>query len=209
MATLFHYACRSCRCDPFSLHPTSHPIVHAATLPVRCQGITLLELLMALAILAMLAAATPAVDQWISRNRATSEMLEMYRLVQYARSTAVHRNEVVTLCGSPDGALCSRDWHLPELLVFIDQNDNRLLDAGDTPLRRTRLPGGDWHWRASAGRDYLRFRSDGSAVEWGRLTQCPQHPRSATASQLVLNRVGRAYLKRVDRAQLAADGLCL
>lgn len=70
-------------------------------------GFTLVELMVTVAVLAiLLAIATPSFTSIINGNRLASGANELVASVQLARSEAVKRNRSVAICRSTDGANC-------------------------------------------------------------------------------------------------------
>jgi Tfp pilus assembly protein FimT len=161
----------------------------------RTRGATLAELLAVLAILSLLLAlGIPTPDT--AGAEAKQFTLIVMRSMALARRQAVGSGERVTLCGSTDGRHCARDWQGPtSILVFSDRNRNYQLDDVDVlhHAQTLSLRQGQGHWRGSLGRAYMRLRTDGSAVEYGRYSYCPQSGDQRYFRQLVVNRVGRAY----------------
>lgn len=82
--------------------------VRQATYP---QGFTLVELMVALAVAAVLAAiAAPAFDQLTLGSKLRTQANELAAGALLARSEAIKRNQTVTLCASSDGATCVGAW---------------------------------------------------------------------------------------------------
>ena len=74
------------------------------------KGFTLIELIMTIAILAiLLVVAIPSFKALIINNRITTQANEFVSDVTYARAEAVRRNTRVTVCKSADGAICDAD----------------------------------------------------------------------------------------------------
>ena len=94
---------------------------------MEIKGFSLLELLLALSLAALIAAAAiPAWQQLLDRSRATAEINRLIATIQYARSQAVHRRQTVTLCPA-DGQLgCGGDW-ARGIIVFADGNSDGTL----------------------------------------------------------------------------------
>ncbi|MCZ6832022.1 MAG: GspH/FimT family pseudopilin [Gammaproteobacteria bacterium] len=161
----------------------------------RARGVSLAELLVVLGIISLLTVVSfPVVDT--AGAEASQFNMIMMRSLGLARRQAVGGGERVTLCASDDGRSCLRDWvGNVSILVFTDRNRDHRLDDGDLlhHSQRLVLRQGRGYWRGSLGRRYMRFRVDGSAVEYGRYTYCPHSGDSRHFRQLVVNRVGRAY----------------
>ena len=161
------------------------------------SGKTLLELIAALAIISLLT--TLAVPR-LSASRESTEARQfshlLTRMLTLARTTAVASGQRTTLCLSADQHQCSKHWtgHV-NILVFTDLNKNRQLDTTDI-LHRSQplsLALGQGLWRGSLGRNYMRYRVDGSAVEYGRYSYCPHSGERGNFRQIVINHVGRPY----------------
>lgn len=73
-----------------------------------CQGFTLVELMVVVALLAILATlATPSWLELLTRNRVRSAVNDFTSSLHLARSEAVRLNSAVTVCPSNDGANCT------------------------------------------------------------------------------------------------------
>lgn len=126
------------------------------------QGFTLIECLIALAVLAiLLAAASPSMREMKTRNELQSMQHAVLSSAQAARGFAVARREQVTLCASANGLSCgggsnwSHGW-----LMYAERNRNSRYDAGDELLQvqQNASP-----IEISASRVNLHYRPDGSA----------------------------------------------
>ena len=77
-------------------------------LPARQAGFSMIELMVTLAVLAILIAmAVPSFTSIINNNRLAAQANEVITSLQVARTAAIRRNESVTVCRSTDGATCS------------------------------------------------------------------------------------------------------
>ncbi len=103
----------------------------------RNFGYTMMELVMVMAIVAILASiAIPSFKYVTSSNRLSSEVNGLLGDLQFARSEAVKEGQTVTICSSLDGATCaaSPDWQ-HGWIVFLDTNNNQQVDAGEAVIR--------------------------------------------------------------------------
>ncbi len=74
----------------------------------RVEGFTLVELMVTVAVLAIVAAiATPSFGRMISHNRLVAGGNEMVAAIQAARSEAIARRATTTFCATSDGQTCS------------------------------------------------------------------------------------------------------
>lgn len=86
----------------------------------RQRGFTLIELMVTLAVLAIVASiAVPSFNTMIQNNRSLALGEELASALNYARSEAVKRGARITLCGSVNGTACDGDW-TDNWIVVVD-----------------------------------------------------------------------------------------
>jgi len=86
----------------------------------RIRGFTLIELMVTLAVFAIVAGlAIPSFTQMIRDNRSVALADNLLSAAQYARAQAVTVKGAVSLCASADGATCGADW-TEGWIVFAD-----------------------------------------------------------------------------------------
>jgi type IV fimbrial biogenesis protein FimT len=159
----------------------------------NCRGVTLVELMVALAVLAILIGlAAPSLERVVAGQRASAAVNTVVGSFQQARMRAVARAGHVGLCPSPDGVACSGGlaWHRG-WLGWDDVNGNRQLDPGEpVHARHEALPEGVLA-HSSIGRPRLHYRPDGSA-DGSNLTLTVCLPRSPGRGRAVIvNNAGR------------------
>ena len=174
-------------------------------LPCRQHGITLVEVLIVLAIVAVLVrVAAPGLGETVDAVRLRAASSQLLAELNHARTEAIRRNARVVLCKSRDGESCTDDGRWDQgWIVFHDSNNNALRDSGETLLRSVqgaaeglRIVGND------QVADYVSFsgfggaRLTGGGFQAGTITVCRASARPVEGRQLIVNAVGRARLQK-------------
>jgi type IV fimbrial biogenesis protein FimT len=98
----------------------------------RCRGMTMIELMTAMLILAILMGlAVPSFRQFAADSRAQAASSDLTTALATARSEAVKRSTRVIACSTSNGITCanSTNWSTG-WLTFVDLNGNNLVDGG-------------------------------------------------------------------------------
>jgi len=109
---------------------------------MKQYGFTLIELIVTLAIAAIITtAAVPSLQNFIQNNRMSTAVHHFVTTLNLARSEAVKRGERVTVCKSDDLINCtvSDGWE-QGWIVFVDSNGNGTRQAPGEILLRTQNP---------------------------------------------------------------------
>lgn len=87
----------------------------------RIQGFTLIELMVTLAVLAIvLSIAVPGFQKQILNNKSLALGEEFAQALNFARSEAVKTKKRVSICASSDGETCTGNWS-DGFIVFEDR----------------------------------------------------------------------------------------
>ena len=173
------------------------------------HGFTLIELVVTMAVLiVLLVLGVPEFKRMTEGNRQVAAINAIVSDLNLARTEAVKRGMVVTLCGSTDGATCDTGNWESGWIVFTDVNRDASIDAGAGDIlisRNEGLPAGlvlyGNKFDDNAIIQYLpngELRdTDGDGVDDGTFVVCEtrdKDPKRARASNVT--RLGRVAIAR-------------
>ncbi|MEM9057202.1 MAG: GspH/FimT family protein [Pseudomonadota bacterium] len=164
-------------------------------LPIRpySAGVTLLELLVALAVVSIVAAiGAPPLDRWLARHRVAAPLQALHTDLHRARHEAVMRNRVVVVCASDDLQTCSAgDWSAGWItFVNLDGDQPVQRDASDPLLSVHQAAPGP---HLASNRASYAFRGDLRRATNGRVVSCDAAGR-VSPRVLVVSFTGRTRL---------------
>jgi type IV fimbrial biogenesis protein FimT len=160
--------------------------------PVRgWQGYTLIELLVGLGLVATtLAWGAPSFGTFLRDAARTREVNQFVHAVHVARSEAIKRNGVVSLCPSRNGITCSpsAQWATGWLIfVNLDRDSPAARDTGES-LLRVYQPWDAGH--ITSNRSTLSFRPFGQMGVTATVTFCDDRGARA-ARAVIISQTGR------------------
>ncbi len=159
-------------------------------------GFSLIELILALAITAILASlVSPAISSWIESTQAKTVQQQIASLLSEARYRALSKAETLTICHL-EMRQCSGDFRFP-LSTFVDANRDAIWDADEILLHQasTDLPASArLSWNRKGG--FVRFwPNGGTGALTGSISYC--HSEQPTNDfRIVVARTGRL---RIDK----------
>jgi type IV fimbrial biogenesis protein FimT len=176
----------------------------------RHAGFTLLELMIALTVAAVLfSIAIPSFQYVTASNRVSSEVNAMLGDMQFARAEAIKEGQTVTICSSNDGTTCSgtTTWTFG-WIVFNDPNNNKVVDApGEVVMRVQKAMGSGDTFVANNNLQAVTFNREGFALGLpaGGVTLTLHNSTAVTAYSrcLALTLIGQMT------TQLHGTGACL
>lgn len=144
-------------------------------LPRTLRGVTLIELLTVIAIVAILAAVgVPSFRDTINRNRLATQSAEFLSALNFARSEAIKRGHSITLCRSSNGTACatSGTWE-GGWLAFADSNGNGAINTGESVIRVWPALTTDFTLKGSTNvASTIRYDARGMAQNTGHMLLC-------------------------------------
>lgn len=155
-------------------------------------GITVLELMVTLAVMAiLLAVAVPSYDSFINRQRMKAAVAGLHHDLMAARSQAVYRNAIMVACPGHPASGCSgaSDWS-NGWIVFEDFDGDRRRSESERLLRHSRPPAAI-KVHAPASRPALRFFPDGSTPGSNANIGLCGNDGPEGARKLVVSNIGR------------------
>lgn len=104
--------------------------------PSLLKGFTLTELIVVVAILAIVAAfAAPSMKDFLVRNSMGAATSQFVSAINLAKTEALRRNQSVSLCASSDGGSCNTENWGSGWVAFVDKDSNGAIDATDTIIK--------------------------------------------------------------------------
>lgn len=131
----------------------------------KTQGFTLIEVLVGLAILAvLLTLVSYSMNPFMAQQRVRAYAQSLSGHLNMARSTAIEKQKQVVLCPSTAALRCEPGLYWQKSwIAFIDANVNFDYDAGDVLLHQVKRTANDLVVKTSKNRNKLIYRSDGTS----------------------------------------------
>lgn len=117
----------------------------------KITGFSLVELVTVIAVISILVMiSAPFFSSLLRSSEANQLFNRFYPALSDARNKAASLHYAIGVCGSSDHLHCDDDWN-KGVLLFIDQNRNRVLDTPDTILNYypTNMKYGQVSWRGA------------------------------------------------------------
>ena len=158
------------------------------------KGVTLLEMMITLAILAIvLTVVAPSMQDFLIKNRITGEINEISGIIQYARHLAIDEQTNVVVCPSSDFEQCGKDWNKAKI-VFIDSNANGDRDS-DEDLLVTTSKSSDSSL-ITGPNSSVQFLDSGAADQAFSIQVCPLSKDATFARAISVSLQGRVRVSR-------------
>ncbi|MAR89504.1 MAG: GspH/FimT family pseudopilin [Pseudomonadota bacterium] len=166
---------------------------------MRQQGFTIIELMITVAIVAIIAGlGIPSFNSLVASNRVVSSINELHQGIRLARAEAVKRNDSVIFCASNDQASCSGGWG-DGWLIFHDADGDGGVDANEVIRVGDPVQAG-YSLTFSGGGSSVTFGPRGISSATGTFQLCDAEGEEMRARGIILLTTG------ATRRSLDTDG---
>lgn len=173
------------------------------------RGFTTIELMIVVVIIGILTAlAMPAMRDTVQRSRVTAYANDVVANALRARSEAIKRNSIVTMCPSADGTACDgSDWSAGYLLVCASADGTTCdpTNAGSETLVLHTQAGirAGWRLTESGGNTEIAFQPSGGGATTAVLVVCQFEPDAGRQERTItIGPTGRPTVAR------STNGVC-
>ncbi|WP_347453075.1 GspH/FimT family pseudopilin [Acinetobacter thermotolerans] len=165
----------------------------------RNKAFTLVELIVTLSVLAVIATiAVPSFQEYQAKQEANSIFHKIAAINRYARSQSAILRQNIVICPTLNLSNCQANQWSHAWLVFVDQNRNRQVDAGETVLQidQLKLKYGQLDWSGALSIPSVSYQAQTNLPigSNGSVYYCSL--KSAKHYKIVLSKMG--HLRKED-----------
>lgn len=169
----------------------------------RSDGFTLIELMVSIAVLAvLLGIAAPGLSQFLVSNRLSSQINELVSDISQARNEAGGRGTAVSICIAATSTTCATSgtaWEAGRI-IFVDPNRNGAIDTGEAIIKFSPALDGGTNLAAASFSSprYITFRPFGglTSTSGGTFTLCATG--YTTGRQISVAATGRPLASKIS-----------
>lgn len=162
------------------------------------KGLTLIELMIVIAIIAIISSlAAPSFNDLLRRQQVSGEANILFSLAYLARTEAIKRNSVVTICKSNNANQCGGTWS-DGWIVFQDDDKDGSRDVGEILISSGAI-GNNYQltWTAFGSNNYIRFTQNGlTLAQNGTFKLCPDDNDVRFARAVVISKTARVRMTK-------------
>ncbi len=154
------------------------------------RGFTLIELMVAIAVLSiLLSMAAPSFQSLIAQSRLTAISTQLRSALLTARSEAIKSNRQVTVCASEDQSSCSNGSWSSGSIAFIDRNIIGEINDGDEIIKQFQRASSTLQVLQVGFNGSVSFTPDGASDTSGAFMVCDRM-RNIEPRRICLSRSG-------------------
>ncbi len=158
------------------------------------DGFTVIELMVVLAVFSILSAlAVPSFKNILKQQEVNGQINNLVAMVYLARSEAIKRNQVVTVCKSSDKQGCGGNW-TDGWLMFVDLDGDGDRSAGEYLIGSGEVAEEyELTWSGFGSQNYIRFLQNGLTLfHNGSFVLCPESGDVRLARAVFISKTARA-----------------
>lgn len=186
------FICNSAKCLPARGESTLKNMMNFR----KIKGFTVVELMIVVGVMGiLLAVGLPGLQDTISRIGTNTQAKTLVSSLNFARSEAIKRGNLVSICSSSSGTDCVADAWADGWIVFVDNNSDAngaagSVDVGDEVLRVYQGLGGN---TLTFTADLQQYDPQGFGTNAAARTflLCPEDGNSANAQSIEISLTGR------------------
>lgn len=168
--------------------------------PRRISGLTLIELLVTVSVLAvLLAVGIPSFASLTQRWRVDATIESLVADIRLARSTATRTSRVVVMCARAVDGNCSagNDWSTG-WVVFSDLNGDSALDVGEPLIVERPSQSGMASMPDKTSQAKLKFRANGTLASGKTSVGIRPKDSAKAVASVVVNAMGRTRVQTLN-----------
>ncbi|WP_407305727.1 GspH/FimT family pseudopilin [Acinetobacter sp.] len=167
-------------------------------IPIQKKGFTLVELIVTLAILAiMMTMALPYFHDIMAKQEIKNITHKLISSIQLAKSHAAIHHTNVVICPSQNKINCQASYWNSGFIVFLDTNKNRQVDTQEKIIytESTELKYGNLDWRGTLSIPSLTFQASNGLPNGsnGSFYYCSTYQQ--THYKILLSRMGHTRIE--------------
>ncbi len=136
---------------------------------------------------------SPSFKNILKQQEVNGQINNLVAMIYLARSEAIKRNQVVTVCKSSDKQHCGGNW-TDGWMMFADLNGDGTRNAGETLIGSGQVSEGyKLTWSGFGSQNYIRFLQNGLTLfHNGSFVLCPGSGDARLARAVFISKTARA-----------------
>ena len=155
------------------------------------KGTSIFEILIVLTILTIIfLQIVPVAKDDIITNQVQKDSNSFWHLLKKAKSLAIYKGINITVCPLDNSNACNKQWQTYAIKVFIDNNNNKVLNTDDVILHSMQISENTTlTWRAR--NRYIIFNNLGTVNQFGSFKYCKYSNQNTYGFKLIISRSAR------------------